>query len=187
MPSRTSRRDSMNIVAEIRNAHPGDAHAIAAVNVESWQTAYRGLLPNSVLVNLSVPDRERTWFRILVDPPPRTAILLATSNTAVLGFVAVGPDQDSTAGSEAGQLYAIYLRSRQRGRGIGTQLHNAAMDRLSTLGFRHATLWVLEGNERAIRFYHRNRWIADGVRRIDQGPQGVDLPELRLRRTLAAV
>jgi GNAT superfamily N-acetyltransferase len=136
MPSRTSRRDSMNIVAEIRNAHPGDAHAIAAVHVESWQIAYRGLLPNSVLVNLSVPDRERTWFRILVDPPPRTAILLATSNTAVLGFVAVGPDQDSTAGSEAGQLYAIYLRSRQRGRGIGTLLHNAAMDRLSTLGFR---------------------------------------------------
>jgi GNAT superfamily N-acetyltransferase len=119
--------------------------------------------------------------------PTRVTRMLAISNTAVLGFVAVGADQDSTAGSEAGQLYAVYLRSRQWGCGIGTQLHNAAMDRLRTLGFRYATLWVLEGNERAICFYHRNGWIADGVRRIDQGPQGGDLLELRLRRTLAAV
>ena len=174
-------------MTEIRNAQPDDAHAIAAVNVESWQAAYRGLLPDSVLAGLSVPDRERTWSKILVDPPARTAVLLATSDAVVLGFAAVGPDEDSTAASQAGRLYAIYLRPNQWGCGIGAQLHNAAMDRLRTLGFTHATLWVLDGNERAIRFYHRNGWAADGAQRIDQGPEGVDLLELRLRRTLPAV
>jgi len=172
---------------EIRNAQPDDAHAIATVHVESWQTAYQELLPDSVLASLSVLDRERTWYKILHDPPPRTAVLLATSNVAVLGFVAVGPDQDTAAASGAGQLYAIYVRSDQRGRGIGTQLHNAAMDRLRTLGFTDATLWVLEGNERAIHFYRSNGWLADGAQQIDKGPQDVDLPELRLRRTLPGV
>lgn len=110
--------------------------------------------------------------------------MLAITN-AVVGFVAVGPDQDTTAGSPAGQLYAIYVRSDQRGRGIGTHLQHAALDRLKALGFTHAVLWVLEGNERAIRFYRRHGWLADGARRIDKGPQDVNLPELRLRRTLS--
>lgn len=173
---------------EIRNAQPGDAHAIAGLRVESWQTAYHGLLPDSVLANLSIPDRERTWSKILVDPPPRTVVLLATADAFVFGFVAVGADRDSTAASQhGGELYAIYLLPNRWGRGIGTQLHRAAMDRLSALGFTHAALWVLEGNERAIRFYHSNGWAADGTRRIDPGPEGVDLPELRLRRTLPVI
>lgn len=174
-------------MTEIRNAQPGDAHAIAEVQVESWQAAYHGLLPDSVLANLSIPDSERFWSTILVDPPPRTAMLLAISDTIVLGFVTLGPDQDSAAVSGGGQLYAIYLRPDQRGHGIGVQLHNAAMDRLMTLGFRHVVVWVLEGNEPALRFYHRNGWAADGARQIEQGRHGVDLPVLRLRRALPAI
>ena len=170
---------------EIRDGQPGDAHAIAAVQVESWRTAYHGLLPERVLASLSVLDRKQNWSKILSDPPPRTAILLAISNAVVVGFVAVGSDQDTTAGSQAGQLYAIYVRSDQRGRGIGTHLHHAALDRLRTLGFTHAVLWVLERNERAIRFYRRHGWLADGARQVDKGPQDVVLPELRLRRTLS--
>ncbi len=174
-------------MVEIRDAQPGDAHGIATVHVASWQAAYRGLLPDRGLAILSVADRERTWSQILVDPPPRTAVLLATADAAVVGFVAVGPGHDATAVPEAGELYAIYLRPDHYRRGIGTQLHSAAMHRLSTLGFTHATLWVLEGNERAISFYRRKGWTADGTRRVDQGPGGVELPELRLRRPLPAV
>ncbi|MGH3855378.1 MAG: hypothetical protein ACRDR6_18195 [Pseudonocardiaceae bacterium] len=36
-----------------------------------------------------------------------------------MGFVAVGPDQDSTVASAIGWLHAIYLRPDQWGRGIG--------------------------------------------------------------------
>ncbi len=86
-----SRCDSITTVVEIRDAQPGDAHSIATVHVQSWQVAYHGLLPESVLASLSVPDRERTWLKIFLDPPPRTVVLLATCEAAVVGFVAVGP------------------------------------------------------------------------------------------------
>ncbi|HEX4103085.1 MAG TPA: GNAT family N-acetyltransferase [Pseudonocardiaceae bacterium] len=179
-------RDSITTVVEIRDVQPGDARGIAAVQVRSWQIAYERLLPERVLANLSVVDRERTWSMILVDPPPRSAVLLVTFDAVVVGFVAVGPGRDCAAAAQAGELYAIYLRPDQWGRGIGAQLHRAAIHRLSTLGFTQATLWVLEGNERAIGFYQRNGWAADGVRRVDQGPGGVELCELRLGRTLSA-
>jgi ribosomal protein S18 acetylase RimI-like enzyme len=125
------------------------------VHVESWRIAYRGLLPDDILADLSVPDREQTWRKILADPPPRTAVLLATCGAAVVGFAAVGPDGDPPAGPERGELYAIYLRPDQQRLGIGTQLHNAAIDRLRSLGFTSATLWVLDGNEAALGLYHR--------------------------------
>lgn len=179
-------RDSITTVVEIRDAQPADAQCIAAVHVRSWQIAYQGLLPERVLANLSVADRKRTWSTILVDPPPRSAVLLAIFDGVVVGFVAVGPGRDCAAAAQAGELYAIYLRPDQWGRGIAAQLHSAAIHRLSTLGFTQATLWVLEGNERATGFYQRNGWVVDGARRVDQGPGGVELCELRLNRTLSA-
>jgi GNAT superfamily N-acetyltransferase len=151
------------MLAEIRDAQPGDAGDIAAVHVESWRVAYRGLLPDDVLDSLSVPDRERTWSGILANPPPRTAVMLATSHAVVAGFAAMGPRRSSPADWDAGELYAIYLRPDQQGRGIGVQLHSAVIDRLSALAFQHATLWVLDGNQRALRFYHRNGWAPDGA------------------------
>lgn len=97
-------RDSITTVVEIRDAQPSDAGDIAAVHVASWQVAYRGLLPDDILADLSVPDRERTWRKILVDPPPRTTILLATCGAAVVGFAALGPGRDPNTGAEDGEL-----------------------------------------------------------------------------------
>jgi L-amino acid N-acyltransferase YncA len=99
-------------------------------------------LPERVLANLSIAGRERTWSTRLADLPPRTAVLLARCDAVVVGFVAVGPGRDSAAAAQAGELYAIYLRPDHWGRGIGIQLHSAAIHRLSILGFTEVTLWV---------------------------------------------
>ena len=53
---------------------------------------------------------------------------------------------------------------RSWGAGHGSALHEAAMDHLAKEGFGEAVLWVLEGNERARRFYERRGWRADGAR-----------------------
>jgi GNAT superfamily N-acetyltransferase len=167
----------------VRAARPSDAYAIASVHVAAWRATYRGLLPDDVLSGLSVAARERMWAAVLADPPPRSAILVTIAETAVLGFVSVGPAHDAgPTESEVGELYAIYLHPDQWGRGIGARLHSAAMHRLGTLGFHRAVLWVLEDNQRATSFYRREGWSEDGHRKVEQGPDGVELPVLRLHR-----
>jgi hypothetical protein len=52
----------------IRRATINDARAIAEVHVKSWQVAYRGLLPEDFLQNLSVERREEQWRRALQNP-----------------------------------------------------------------------------------------------------------------------
>jgi ribosomal protein S18 acetylase RimI-like enzyme len=49
-------------------------------------------------------------------------------------------------------------------------------------GFRTALLFVLEGNERAERFYRVAGWRRDG--RKDEDFQGASVVELRYRRDL---
>ena len=55
--------DPMSGVAMVRAAVPDDGGAIARVHVASWRTTYRGRLPASVPMHLSVEGREAQWLR----------------------------------------------------------------------------------------------------------------------------
>lgn len=174
-------------MVEVRDATPADAHAIATVLVRSWRAAYRGLLPDDVLAGLSVSDGERFWSDALTARPPHTSMVVATIADTVVGFAATGPPlvPADRADSTLGDLYAFYLDPDVWRRGIGTQLHAAALDRIRDCGFTHAGLWVLDTNERALRFYHRLGWTDTGRSQLDQGPGGVELRERRLHRDLS--
>jgi ribosomal protein S18 acetylase RimI-like enzyme len=173
-------------MVELRDATPADARAIAAVNVASWRVAYRGLIPDDVLAGLSVPDRERFWFDTLSAQGPRTSVVVAAAVHAVVGFAAAGPPVDPAdrADPTLGDLYALYLDPGSWGRGIGARLHATVLDRLRARGFTSAGLWILDGNQRAWRFYHRHGWTDTGRTQVDRGPAGIELHERRLRRTL---
>ncbi|HEX6359011.1 GNAT family N-acetyltransferase [Actinophytocola sp.] len=173
-------------MVELRDATRADAHAIATVIVRSWRVAYRGLLPDDVLADLSIPDRERFWSDVLTERPPRTGAVVATIADAIVGFAATGPPLVSAdrADPTLGDLYALYLTPDVWRRGIGTQLHAAALDRLRSSGFSHAGLWVLDTNERALRFYLRHGWTDTGRAQLDAGPGGVELQERRLHHDL---
>jgi GNAT superfamily N-acetyltransferase len=173
-------------MVELRDATPADAPALAAVQVASWRAAYRGLMPDEVLAGLSVPDIERVWSDRFTDRPPRTSVVVATEVRRLVGFAAAGPPlvPGDRADPTVGDLYALYLHPDHWGRGIGTPLQTAALDRLVTHGYTHAGLWVLDGNRRALRFYLRTGWTDTGRTRIDRGPQDVELRERRLRRNL---
>ena len=51
------------------------------------------------------------------------------------------------------------------GDGSGPALLAASLDALRASGFATASLWVLEDNPRARRFYEREGWAVDGGQR----------------------
>jgi GNAT superfamily N-acetyltransferase len=174
-------------VVELRDATPADAHGIGTVLVRSWRAAYRGLLPDDVLAGLSVPEREKFWSDALTARAPHTGMVVATIADDVVGFAATGPPlvPADRADPALGDLYALYLVPDVWRRGIGTRLHAAALDRLRAGGFTHAGLWVLDTNERALRFYLHHGWTDTGRTQLDHGPGGVELHERRLRHDLS--
>ncbi len=170
-------------MAELRPADPRDAHAIAAVHVAAWRAAYRGLIPDDVLAGLSVAARRQGWLDRLTASPGRTRTVLVTHDDAVLGFASTGPARDITVRDPAaGELYAIYLAPHAWGRGLGAPLHAGALAGLRSDGFTCASVWVLDGNDRAKRFYRRHGWLDTGRTKTERWPE---LHERQMHRLLA--
>lgn len=82
----------------------------------------------------------------------------------------------------AGEIPAIYLHPDRWSTGCGRELMAGAVHQLRTDGFVEATLWVLDTNARAIRFYTAAGWESDGTAKIDSSLD-FELRELRFRRS----
>jgi ribosomal protein S18 acetylase RimI-like enzyme len=164
----------------IRLAVPGDAAALARVQVESWHAAYAGLMPAAVLDAFTFEARAPRWQAILTRDAPEQRTLVITSGGLVAGFASTGPSRDEGAAPGVAELYALYLAPGSWGRGLGRTLFAAALEGLREQGYASVTLWVLDGNARARRFYEAAGMRADGAVKIEI-EEGAELPHVRYR------
>ena len=64
----------------VRLATLADAEAIARVHVLTWQTAYRGLVPDDFLDALAIDRRTETWRNMLGDARPGEPVWVGLAN-----------------------------------------------------------------------------------------------------------
>jgi len=137
----------------IRTATADDASGVARVHVDTWRTAYRDILPASVLSALSYEARTERWRENLKQAGPQQFTLVAEDDGGeVVGFAGGGPERDETPGYD-GEIYAVYVLAQQQRCGIGRQLMGVSARHLMDQGFGAAMLWALEVNGRARAFY----------------------------------
>ncbi|HEL1584115.1 TPA: GNAT family N-acetyltransferase [Streptococcus suis] len=127
----------------------------AYVHWKSWQEAYADLLPQDFLQKTYTLERCQDW----ASRYPQN-ILVALVDEQVVGFACYGASSQEDL-QEAGELYALYVLGDYYGQGIGYQLMQAALGKLQS--YKRISLWVLEGNMRAISFYEKVGFRFDGV------------------------
>lgn len=163
----------------IRPAIPDDAEAIARVHVRTWQGAYGHVFPVEELEGISVEARAASWRGML----ERGRTYVAERDGEVVGFASAGASRDDD-GSGIGELYAIYVDPAHWDSGAGRELAIWADGTLRREGFTEATLWVLDDNPRARRFYEAGGWRLDGATRVGTH-LGVETHEVRYSKSLA--
>lgn len=154
-----------------------DCRAIAEVHVESWQRAYRGILPEPYLASLSVSEREAMWRRMVEQQPSHLLVVRAAGQ--VVGFIAFGASRDPDAPSDRAEVRALYVRATSWSTGAGRCLWLEALRRILSEGYTSVGLWVIAGNERAIRFYERAGFVAEPGSRKSSDLGGTMLEEVR--------
>ena len=168
----------------VRPATPGDAAAIALVHVASWRAAYAGIVPATVLDNLSVERREASWQETTANPGD-VATWVAVLDGNVVGFASGGPHRDDDLPIDVGELWSIYVDPGAWGRRAGSALFDHAVAGLVHRGFASLVLWVLTANERGRRFYDHRGWRPDGAARMLDF-DGTPVEEMRYRLRQAA-
>lgn len=174
----------------IRFADPDDARAIARVHVVAWRETYDGLMPASVLRDLSVEDRTRIWSRILDGHERQVIVCEAPAEPdgarpdSVIGFINFGRCRDDDLDpSRTAEVFALYLLRAHWNRGHGAALLRAALAELTDRGFESVALWVLDTNVRGRSFYEKGGFALDGATKpLVMG--GAPLQEVRYRRKL---
>jgi GNAT superfamily N-acetyltransferase len=125
----------------------------------------------SSLETLSVEDREAMWRRNLeaiAEAKSSSCLIVAEDALGkMVGFASAGPERERDSPFE-GELYAIYLRQEQQGKGIGTRLFLHAVQHLRSVGCKSMRVWVLRGNP-AKGFYERLGGVPAGEKMISIG------------------
>ncbi len=128
-------------------------------------------------------QREAFWREAISRGDPE--LWVAEDAGEIIGWAAFGPSRDGDAGEKAGELHALYVVSSRWGSGVGRELWLTARRRLLERGFRAVTLWVLTGNERAMRFYRAAGFVEETASKKAVTIGGEALQEIRLRISLA--
>lgn len=124
------------------------------VHYKSWQETYAGLIDAGYLEGHTLDVCTAIAHRW----PDN--IIVAKDGERVVGFAGYGAYRDDTLPAH-GEVFALYVLAEYHGRRIGYELMNAALEKLSA--YRKIAVWVLKGNDRAIRFYERYGFRFDGT------------------------
>jgi GNAT superfamily N-acetyltransferase len=136
----------------VRPATAADASAIARVRIDTWRTAYRGLVPDAYLDAMDVEQSVALWQRVLDADAPNATVFVADHAGEVIGFAAANRLAEPRHGLDA-ELSAVYVRREWQRAGIGRQLVLAAARAQRASGATGLIVWSISGNKPARAFY----------------------------------
>ena len=170
--------------ASVRPARPDDAAEVARVQVVTWRTAYRGVLPMAVLDDWDADAATAAWRRAVETPPtPGHGVMVALEGQTVVGFAAFGTpeltgDEQPHAAGPSSELSTLLVEPRWGRRGHGSRLLAAVTDVVRAGGAVRLQTWVLEPDRVSAGFYESTGWAPDGwARTLETG--GDPLREIR--------
>jgi ribosomal protein S18 acetylase RimI-like enzyme len=151
----------------LRPARPDESVTLLAIQRAAAVDAFAHVYPPELY---PFPDDEirQVWDEALVDP--EVEVYVAESDGAAVGAVSIGK----------GYLATLYVLPAYQGRGVGSALHDLALERLRALGFRQAKLWTLRENDSGRSFYEKRGWtLTDETRVVPYPPNPIDVQYVR--------
>jgi ribosomal protein S18 acetylase RimI-like enzyme len=178
------------MTVDVRRPVLRDVDELARINIDTWRAAYAGIVPQARLDSMDAEAYRLRWIENVTTGRPGVEFRVADVDGRLAAYAVAGPyrpqeDAEQEVVTGLAELYAIYVDPPKQGRGAGSAVHDAVLRALAARGNEEAALWVLVDNVRSRRWYELRGWRADGA--VSSWSAGdLDLPELRMRRSLAA-
>ncbi|MCA0969662.1 GNAT family N-acetyltransferase [Halobacillus litoralis] len=127
----------------VRRAVVEDAEGVARVQVDTWKSTYKGIVPDEYLEKMTYENRTAKWKTII----PAQYVYVAEGDTGdIIGFSHGGTNHTEQFTSFKGELYAIYILEEFQRQGLGRTLIEPVLKRLTIDGIDSMMVFVLEDN-----------------------------------------
>ncbi len=148
----------------IRPATAHDAAALAHIQVNSYRTAYAGLMPADYLAHFTLEEQEQDWRDLLAEPTGDILLVAEMDGGEIAGYalgrpgpvkvLALQAGKELPAGAYDSELVSLHVRRALQKQGVGRALVRAMAQALHGQGCSSLALFVLAGNP-ACTFYER--------------------------------
>jgi ribosomal protein S18 acetylase RimI-like enzyme len=119
---------------------------------DSWQLAYRGIIPHLHLETM-IRRRGPEWWASAMRGG-ETLLVLEVAGT-IAGYATCGPARGRGRMRNRGEIYELYLSPEHQGLGFGEHLFEACRHVLDMRRLDGLVVWALAENAAAIDFYWR--------------------------------
>ena len=151
---------------KVRKAVPEDSNIVGEVHSAAWKSAYRGIFPDEYIDGDTPSKRASEFLESIKDD--RCSYYLLEEDGHAAGIVKTYEENDTL------EIESIYILDEYRGKGIGREF----MEYIKTYRPQKCiSLWVLEVNAKARRFYENNGFVMSGESRTIK--RGNDFKQLR--------
>jgi ribosomal protein S18 acetylase RimI-like enzyme len=161
-----------DLALSLRQARPSDAADLARIYIESWHDTYAGILPHTLLNNMSLKAHTARWRGAIAGG----GMVLVAEDAAQgpIGLASMGAARDRGLGLD-GEIYTLYVDPSFLGQGIGQALLHGAFAALSARKFQSCLVWS-HGRNNACFFYEAMGGMRVGTRQTRMG--GEIVPEV---------
>jgi ribosomal protein S18 acetylase RimI-like enzyme len=166
----------------VRLACHEDLPVLAQIHISAWQTAYKGMISPEVLDAIDI-KHALTRLKPAMERP-NTQVFVLEDHGEVRGFCRIGPSREQDVPPDTGEVFAINVAPSHWRKGYGKILLREVVSTMRMDGYQAITLWVLNDNHRALRFYEQLGFSADGATRVEAADSDWPLHEQRLQRLL---
>ncbi len=147
---------------QIRLAAPDDAQRSADIHGRSWMFAYGDIVGKDLIESYNA-RWPFVWAKMLENNTDTHYVIL--DGDMIVGFTSINPSRDADVSDEMFELTGLYLDPNHIGKRYGKQAMDFVKHEASTRGYTAISLWVLDQNDRAKRFYEKEGFIPDGSKK----------------------
>ena len=153
----------------IRNVRKEDLPSVVDIKIKGWQVAYKGIVDDTYLTNLS--NERETRIAKMEKNYMTNGFIVAELDNEVVGFCryifdnSFSPEIDDVDC----ELCAIYVKPDLKRQGIGKELFNYVIQEQKKSNNKNMILWCLKENSNSRKFYEKMGGILYGENEIEKG------------------
>lgn len=162
----------------VRSAEVSDAQEIASIHVNSWKSAFKGLMPERYINSYTLDQRNTEWLNVLGSNSEH--VIVAEKENSLVGFLSFNNKSIDTL-----ELSKLYLCPSIYSKGVGYLLMKQFENSAKASGINQLSLYVLDNNQAAIKFYSKHGFkLADGY--VAEDFEGETIIDILMEKRLSA-